>query len=273
MANCGKWPVGVCSWSLQLDVEELAQAMTELNINHVHLAVRPALGDDGQQYLSAVRKQNWNISCTMLDFPQEDYSTLETIKITGGIVPDDHWPQNRRLFEDAVKVTAELGVEYLLMHAGFIDTSSPEYTAKFAERIDSLADVAAGKNVVLLLETGQETAEELKQFLEELNHQALAVNFDPANMILYDKGDPIKAVRTLARWIKHVHVKDANRTAAPGTWGTEVPWGTGQVGTDAFLTALIDIGFNGALAVEREAGDNRLGDIKQAIDKLCNSIE
>jgi len=61
----------------------------------------------------------------------------------------------------------------------------------------------------------------------------VAVNFDPANMILYDKGDPIEAVRTLGPWIKHLHVKDATRTEQPGTWGAEVPWGTGQVGREA----------------------------------------
>jgi sugar phosphate isomerase/epimerase len=205
----------------------------------------------------------------MIDFPQEDYSTLESIKITGGIVPDDCWQQNRRLFEGAVEVTAELGVEYLSMHAGFIDLDDPQYAQKITNRIKSLADAAAKKNITLLMETGQETAEELSNFLEALNHPSVGVNFDPANMILYDKGDPVEALRLLAPWIRHVHIKDAIKTQNPGTWGQEVPWGSGQVDPDTFLTALKSIGFKGALAVERESGDDRLGDIKLAIDKLC----
>ncbi len=269
MANCGTWPVGVCSWSLQRDIDDLAKAMVELGIDHVHLAVRPALGQGGAEYLSSVREQNWNISCTMIDFPQEDYSTLETIKITGGIVPDDCWQQNLRLFEGAVEVTSALGVEYLSMHAGFIDLDDPQYAQKITDRIKSLADAAAKKNITLLMETGQESAEELNNFLEDLNHPSIGVNFDPANMILYDKGDPIEAVRTLAKWVRHIHIKDANRTDIPGTWGTEVPWGSGQVDTDTFLNALKSIGFDGALAVERESGDDRLSDIKLAVDKLC----
>ncbi|MHC4146795.1 MAG: sugar phosphate isomerase/epimerase family protein [Planctomycetota bacterium] len=167
------------------------------------------------------------------------------------------------------EATVKLGVKYLSMHAGFVDESNAEYAKKFYDRIRTLADAAGDKDLMLLLETGQETAEELRQFMEELNHPAIGVNFDPANMILYDKGDPIAAVKVLAPWIKHIHIKDANRTEQPGTWGAEVPWGDGQVQPEKFLNALTEIGFDGALAIEREAGDDRPGDIKLAADRLC----
>jgi len=155
-------------------------------------------------------------------------------------------------------VTTELGVKYLAMHAGFVDESDPAYAAKVHDRIRTLADAAKDNGLTLLLETGQETAPELKAFLEKLDHEAVGVNF------LYDKGDPVEAVRILSPWIRHVHVKDATRTKEPGTWGAEVPWGTGEVGVDRFLAVLDEVGFTGAMAIEREAGDNRLGDIKQA---------
>jgi len=87
-------------------------------------------------------------------------------------------------------------------------------------------------------------------------------------MILYDKNNPIDAVKVLAPWIKHIHVKDAIRTTQPGTWGAEVPWGDGQVQTDAFLNTLEEIGFDGTLAIEREAGDDRIGDVKLAAERL-----
>ena len=61
----------------------------------------------------------------------------------------------------------------------------------------------------------------------------LKVNFDPANMLLYDKGDPLRAVEILGPDIRSVHVKDANRTKVPGTWGEEVPLGQGQVNIKA----------------------------------------
>jgi sugar phosphate isomerase/epimerase len=266
--KCKDWPIGVCSWSLQRDIAGVSEALNRIGIEHVHLAVRPALQEKGRDYLAAVQKQKWTISSTMIDFPQEDYSTLESIKATGGIIPDEHWQQNYKLVADAADITAKLKVRNLSMHAGFIDESSPTYARKFYDRIKCLADIAAQKKIMLLLETGQETAQDLRHFLEKLNHPAVGVNFDPANMILYDKGDPIKAVRVLSPWIKHIHIKDAIRTKQPGTWGTEVPWGDGEVNSKRFLKALKEIGFEGVLAIEREAGDNRFADIKLAAERL-----
>ena len=266
--KCKDWPVGICSWSLQTDVAGVAEAMTKLGIEHVHLAIRAAAEEAGDEYLAAVQKQGWTVTSTMIDFPQEDYTTLDSIKVTGGVGPDEYWEQNQKLFVGAVEATVKLGVKYLSMHAGFIDESDPAYTKKFYDRIRCLADAANQKNIMLLLETGQETAEELKHFLEKLDHPAIAVNFDPANMILYDKGDPIEAIRVLAPWVKHIHIKDAIRTKQPGTWGAEVPWGDGEVGLEAFLNVLKEVGFAGAMAIEREAGDDRFSDIKLAAERL-----
>ena len=86
------------------------------------------------------------------------------------------------------------------------------------KQLSKLKDLDKRIRIIANLETGQETAESLQLFLEEVDHPALAVNLDPANMILYDKGDPVAAVHTLAPWIKHVLVKDALRTKQPGTW-------------------------------------------------------
>lgn len=269
MAAASKWPVGVCTWSLQMGITDVAGTLDELDVRHVHLAVGPAVEPEGDQYLAVVEEQDWTITCTMIDFPQEDYSTLETIKKTGGIVPDHFWPSNRERFLRAVEVTAALGVPFLSMHAGFIESEAPGAADQIRERIITLADAAAAQEVSLLLETGQETAHEMRQFLEELDHPSIGVNFDPANMILYDKGNPVEAVRTLAPWVKHVHVKDAVYTKKPGTWGTEVPWGEGEVNDQAFLRALADMKYSGALAIEREAGNQRVSDIRSALERLA----
>ena len=270
MTKCGNWPVGVCSWSLQTDIAGIAAAMEKIGLERVHLAVGPALGEDRAQYVKAVGKQSWIVSCTMIDFPQEDYSTLDSIKRTGGIAPDDCWEANRQRFLTAVDVTAELGVGYISTHIGFIDPAREEYSKKFHDRTKCLADAAAEKGLSLLLETGQESAVEMRQFMQKLNHPAIGINFDPANIILYDKGEPLEAVHILASWIKHVHIKDAVRTKEPGTWGLEVPWGVGEVGVEQFLRVLRKVGYKGTLAIEREAGDDRFGDIAHAAEILAN---
>ena len=163
--KCKNWPIAVCSWSLREDITGVARAMADLGIEHVHLAVRSAVSDKG--YLAAVEKQNWNITSTMIDFPQEDYSTLDSIMRTGGIVPDDCWEDNKQLFMEAADVTRDLGVEYISMHAGFIDETDTEYAARIAGRIRCLADAAAERQLTLLLETGQETAGQLRDALKK----------------------------------------------------------------------------------------------------------
>jgi len=269
----GHWPVGVCTWSLQMPIEESARTLDSMDVGHVHLAVGPAIEEGGEEYLKVVREQDWNITATMVDFPQEDYSSLESIKRTGGIVPNEHWEANRQRFINAVDVTAQLGVRFLSMHPGFLTFSNPEETARVKKRIQTLADISAKQGVTLLLETGQETAREMQKFLIELNHPGVGVNFDPANMILYGKGDPVMAVHTLSSWIAHIHIKDAVYADEPGIWGEEVPWGEGEVDAHSFLNALRAIGYIGALAIEREAGNDRISDITFALRRLQDATD
>jgi L-ribulose-5-phosphate 3-epimerase len=250
------WPIGICSWSLGCGHDGMAVAMKELGIAHVHLEFKRRPQPD------------WVVTSTMVGFPQEDYSTLDSIRRTGGIAPDAAWAGNRKVFSEAAKVTADIGVKFLSMHAGFIDHTDASYAAKFHDRIRDLADIAGELGITVLLETGQESAADLRRFMETLNHPALGINFDPANMILYDKDEPKSAVRILAPWVRHVHIKDALRTKVPGQWGREVPWGTGEVDAKEFISALQATGYQGALAIEREGGGSRMADIKSAIQLL-----
>ena len=160
----------------------------------------------------------------------------------------------------AIELTASLNIKFLTFHFGFIENSDYE----LREKVRFLADVAEQNNIMILMESGQESAESLKEFLVKLSHPALGVNFDPANMILYDKSDPVSALETLTPWVKHIHIKDARRSAVAGQWGEEVPWGDGDFDNYEFLKTLNRIGYQGALAIEREAGSKRLEDIQHA---------
>ena len=92
-------------------------------------------------------------------------------------------------------------------------------------------------------------------------------------MILYDKGDPVAALRVLAPWIRQVHIKDARRTQQPGTWGEEVVVGTGEVDWRKFFATFKQVIFNVNLAIEREQGTERVADIRAArvvVEKTFN---
>jgi sugar phosphate isomerase/epimerase len=153
----------------------------------------------------------------------EDYSTMETIRATGGIAPDATWAQNLKNIKATAALAARMGLKLVTFHAGFLphDESDPHF-AKMLKRLGEVADIFAAEKISLGLETGQETAPALAALLQKLARPNIGVNFDPANMILYDKGNPIEALRVLGPWIQQVHIKDGNRTKVPGTWGAEV---------------------------------------------------
>ena len=151
--------------------------------------------------------------------------------------------------------------------------SSPSRTTLLARRCSRrwlAGGIAAAKGVTLAFETGQETAQLLRLTLDELKSPSLKVNFDPANMLLYDMGDPIQAVEILGPDIRSVHVKDAQRPSRAGEWGTEVPLGQGEVDIKRFVQALKKIGYQGPLIIERERGDQagRLRDVAGGLDFL-----
>ena len=277
MAGVDAERIGVCSWSYQRPLREVADEMAKIGVKGIDLALTPFVAPDGrhgveegEEALAFAKAQfasgAWRLFATMISFPQEDYSTLETIRKTGGVVPDDSWPRNREIAAAAAELSGTLGAPYMLFHAGFLDESNPAAYAAYVERVSFVRDACARAGVQLILESGQETAEDLARFLRDV--PGLYVNFDPANMILYGKGRPMGARETLVPWIRKIHVKDADATSVPGTWGTECPWGEGQVGGAAFIDALNGLGFTGNLTIEREGGDDRAGDIARAAARL-----
>ena len=277
MAGVDAERIGVCSWSYQRPLREVADEMAKIGVKGIDLALTPFVAPDGrhgveegEEALAFAKAQfasgAWRLFATMISFPQEDYSTLETIRRTGGVVPDDCWPRNREIAAAAAELSGSLGAPYMLFHAGFLDESNPAAYAAYVERVSFVRDACARAGVQLILESGQETAEDLARFLRDV--PGLYVNFDPANMILYGKGRPMEALETLVPWIRKIHVKDADATAVPGTWGTERPWGEGQVGGAAFIDALNGLGFTGNMTIEREGGDDRVGDIARAAARL-----
>jgi sugar phosphate isomerase/epimerase len=269
--------VGVCSWSWRLPIKDVAAQMDKAGVKGIHLALGPFIAPDERHGAAEdaaawafikgkVARGEWNLMSTMIGFVGEDYTTLETIRKTGGIVPDEHWAANKAIVTKGAQLTKDLGCKYMSGHAGFLDESDPAALRKYVERVTWMRDECAKYGVTLILESGQETADDLVKFMAMV--PGVGINFDPANMILYGKGEPREAVKLLAPWIRQVHVKDALFTEKPGTWGTEVPWGDGAVGARAFIAELEKAGYKGNYVIEREGGNNRAAEIGLAAERL-----
>jgi sugar phosphate isomerase/epimerase len=265
--------IGVCSWSLRPeDMKDLVTTVKSLGLSHIQLMLIDLIQlDDKRKHeeLGHLRSSGIQLTGAMMSFPGEDYTTIDIIRKTGGYLPDDTWPLRKKLTEAGAKLSAELGAKSLGVHVGFVPhKGQPGYDLMLG-RIREIAEICHRHNQKLLFETGQEKATELRAFLEDVKAPNTGVNFDPANMILYGAGDPIEAIKTLAPYIGHVHVKDATASSNPGVdWGAEVPFGTGQVGPKRFLDALHTANYTGPLAIEREAGEQRAQDVKTAIESL-----
>lgn len=140
------------------------------------------------------------------------------------------------------------------------------------------------------VETGPEPSAVLAEFLDSLDSTGVAVNLDPANLVMVTGDDPVQAVYNLRRYIVHTHAKDGIKLADGNPeyiyrvvhpipeevqgirYFKEVPLGTGSVDFKRYLAALDDIGYRGFLTIEREVGDDPARDIKIAYDHLESII-
>jgi L-ribulose-5-phosphate 3-epimerase len=253
--------VGVCSWSLQVkSIPELKGFLDRLGINLVQIACgdpHHAAWDEGDAMPKAAKAAGFQLGGAMLGFPGEDYTTPKHIERTGGFGDPALRPERLERFKWALDRTGELGLTDLMLHAGFIPEVGDPGRKPFLDTLGTVSQLAAAKNVTVAFETGQESSALLRRTLDDLKCPNLKVNFDPANMLLYDKDDPIQAVELLAPDIRTVHVKDANRPTVPGQWGEEVPLGKGQTDTRTFLLTLKRVGYTGPLFIEREVGDQQ----------------
>jgi sugar phosphate isomerase/epimerase len=263
--------IGVCSWSLQVtSVPELKRLTSGLGVDAVQIACgdpHHASWDEGDAMPQAARAAGFRMSGTMLGFPGEDYTTPQTIQKTGGFGDPATRPERLERLQWALDRTCALGLADIMLHAGFLPEPGTPDRKPFLETLARVSQFAAEKGITVAFETGQETADLLRRTLDELRCPNLKVNFDPANVILYDKGDPLRAVEVLGPDIRSVHVKDANRTRVPGTWGEEVRLGEGQVNIREFVKRLKKVGYRGPLCIEREVGTQpqRINDIAHGI--------
>lgn len=270
--------IGVCSWSLQVtSVPELKGFMDRLGIDVVQIACgdpHHASWAEGEAMPGAAKSAGFRMSGAMLGFAGEDYTTPQTIEKTGGFGDPATRTERIERFKWGLARTKALGLTDIMLHAGFIPEVGSTERKPFLDTLATVGELARTQGITVAFETGQESASLLRRTLDDLKSPNLKVNFDPANMLLYDKDDPLRVLDLLAPDIRSVHVKDANRPTTKGTWGEEVPLGRGQTNTKQFVHALKKVGYRGALCIEREVGTQaeRFRDIEHGVRFLRDCL-
>ncbi len=208
------------------------------------------------------------ITIVFCGFAGESYATIAEVEKTVGLAPEVTCAVRLQECKDIALFAKALKVDVIGIHLGFIPGDNNSETFQRLLRVTrELCDFCASNDQWVHLETGQEKAEVLLDFIQQVDRANLAVNFDPANMILYGAGEPISALRLLGHRVKSVHCKDAKWSANPGKdWGIETLQGQGDVNWEMFFSTLKDLDFKAPLTIEREiTGPEQLQDIKKAL--------
>jgi sugar phosphate isomerase/epimerase len=210
------------------------------------------------------------IDTVICAFLGDNYTDIPTIQQTVGLIPDSTRAARESRIMEVSDFAAALGVKSIGCHIGFVpeDRTDPDYI-HVRDSVRRICDHLSTHGQTFALETGQETAEALLRFIDDVGRGNLKVNFDPANMLLYGTGEPIAAFEVLAKHVVSVHAKDGKWPPAnpPGALGTEQEWGHGLVNVPEFMKTLERCGFTGNIFVERETDqkEQRLIDIRNAV--------
>jgi len=251
-----KWPVGVFT-SIDAGLGVHLEVAHELGIPTIQLHAphqSTRTPEHAAEFLKRISEHRIELTAVFGGFEGESYADIPTVEQTVGLVPESTRDSRVTEMKEISDFAKHLKCNVIALHLGFVphDTSSDRYKEIVKITRDLCAHAKANQQS-LHLETGQETAEGLVKFIDDVAADNLFVNFDPANMILYGTGQPIEALKMLGDKVRSVHCKDAKWAANPGKeWGQEVPLGDGDVGIETYLSTLKEIGYDGPLTIERE---------------------
>lgn len=274
-----KFPIGIILESFHKSIPEAVKIAAELGAQGIQayatygeLSPKNLTGSKRGEFLRLVKDHGLVISALCGDLGH-GFGNAE---------------KNPQLIEDSKRIldlAKELETDIVTTHIGVVpsDPNHPRYKI-MQDACGELAAYADGLNAHFAIETGPETAATLKGFLDGLHSTGVAVNLDPANLIMVTGDDPVQAVHTLKDYIVHTHAKDGRKLddrdpeviygLRPGDALVtspafiELPLGDGDVPFDAYLKALDEIGYKGFLTIEREVGDSPEKDVRTAVDFL-----
>ncbi|MBD3182354.1 TIM barrel protein [Candidatus Poribacteria bacterium] len=174
-----------------------------------------------------------------------------------------------------------------MAHVGIMpeDDSDPKWS-RFVESLEELAQHGEEVGATLALETGPEPPVIVRKMIETIDSPALRVNFDPANLLIWPptvykrRGeefdyeaamkafDPVEGLKILIPYVVHAHAKDSR--LSPEGKAAEVPLGTGMTNWEKLHEIFQENNYQGYYAIEREVGEDAMGDVKRAVEYLRN---
>lgn len=280
-----RFPIGVIIDSFRTDTRTAIRQAAELGAQGIQMY--STKGENSPESLTAEKRRE------LLDFVKSH--GLRFSALCGDLGEGFFRPErNPELIEKSKRIldlAKDLETDIVTTHIGVVpeDPNHERYKI-MQEACFELSRYADSIGSHFAIETGPETSAVLKGFLDALGSTGVAVNLDPANLVMVTGDDPVQAVHNLQRYIVHTHAKDGvmlQRTnpdyiyhvtpkpedLAGIKFFRETPLGEGSVKFAPYLKALEEIGYRGFLTIEREAGDDPAGDILIAKRHLESVME
>ena len=279
-----QFPIGVILDSFRTDTKTAIQKAVALGADGIQMY--STKGDNTPENLTPARRRE------LLDMVKSN--GLKFSALCGDLGEGFFRPErNPELIERSKRIldlAKDLDTDIVTTHIGVVpEDPSVERYGIMQEACFELSRYADSIGSHFAIETGPETSAVLKTFLDGLHSTGVAVNLDPANLVMVTGDDPVQAVYNLKDYIVHTHAKDGvmlHRTNPEYIYKVtpkpedlndirffkEVPLGEGSVDFTAYLKALEDIGYRGFLTIEREAGADPSADILIAKNHLMKII-
>ena len=274
-----KFPIGVIVDSFRLDIPSAVKKAAEVGAEGIQ--VYSTSGDMAPENMDAAKRRDF---VNLVADNGLVISALCGDLGSGGFSIPENNPSKIEKSKRILDLGKELGTDDVTTHIGVVpeDKNHDRYKI-LQEACAELAEYADSVEAHFAIETGPETSAVLKDFLDSLNSRGVAVNMDPANLVMVTGDDPVQAVYNLRDYIVHTHAKDGVQLFAQDpeiVYGMkksvivtdkafeEVPLGEGQVDWPKYLAALKDIDFEGFLTIAREVGNNPDKDLRNAVEFL-----
>jgi sugar phosphate isomerase/epimerase len=252
-----KLKIGIYLESLGLPLRRALQQAERLGVTGVQV---DAVGDLSPNVLTQTGRREFrhllrshNLELTALGCP-----------LRRGLDSPDNLEGRIDHLRRVLSLAFDLGPRIAIVQAGKIPEDPEDPTGMFlTESLWTLGQHGDRVGATLALETGWESGQVLRAFLDRFDIGSLGVNYDPANLLMHGF-DVFDSLRALSGKIVHAHAKDA-RAARTSRAAQEVPLGHGDIDWMHFLAALEEIEYRGWLVIEREVGDNRVADIASGV--------
>lgn len=196
-----------------------------------------------------------------------------------GLAENIAW--GKRINETAVDVASGIW----MAHVGVMpEDDSTERWKRFRDALAEIAAHGAQIGAKLAMETGPEPPRIMRRMVEQVDSPGLRVNFDPANLLLWPPSlartrgtgldyeaalrdfDPVEGLKTLLPYVVHVHAKDS--VIRPDGTCEEVPVGDGMTNWPTLHALFKAAGYQGFYAIERECGEDAMGDVARGVRYL-----